>query len=334
MKVLLVDVDSKIPNLALMKLSTFHKNKGDEIDFKKLGYTYYPDNKNQTLLLAEEYDKVYISIIFQTNKNSVRVVGCEDVEFGGSGYDYTIKLDQEIDNLEEDYSLYPENEFSYGFITRGCIRNCYFCIVPKKEGMIYRYREIDQIVKHKKVKFMDNNILAHKDCELILQELVDKKVKCQFNQGLDLRLITDKKAELLSKMNYLGEYYFAFDNLKDRELIEKKLEVVKRYIKKDWKLKFFLYCNPDMSITEDVLVRVNWCKKNKFLPYLMRDISCWKSPNKDFYTDLTAWCNQPSLFKNMTFEEFIVKRTNNVERQKNGIQFVSLAKSKPEEDKK
>ncbi len=88
-KILLIDVDSKIPNLALMKLSTHHKNKGDKVDFKKLDFTYYPKNKNQVLLFAQEYDKVYISIIFETNKNSIRIIGCEDIFYGGSGYENT-----------------------------------------------------------------------------------------------------------------------------------------------------------------------------------------------------------------------------------------------------
>ncbi len=198
----------------------------------------------------------------------------------------------------------------------------YFCIVPKKERMIYRYRKKDQIVKHRKVKFMDNNILAHKDCEIILQEIIDKNIRCSFNQGLDIRLIDEKKAELLSKTKYLGEYIFAFDNLKDRELIERKLQVLRRFINKDWKLKFFLYCHPDMSITEDIMVRVDWCKKNKVLPYLMRDISCFKSVNKDFYTDLAAWCNQPAFFKKLGFDDFILKRTNNKERQDKVIRII------------
>ena len=83
----------------------------------------------------------------------------------------------------------------------------------------------------------------------------------------------------------------------------------------------FLYCHPDMNIKEDVVYRVNWCKNNKVLPYLMRDQSCWQSENRDFYIDLCAYCNQVSLFKKMTFDDFMQKRTNNIERRNKSIKL-------------
>jgi len=325
MKILLVDVDSKIPNLALMKLSNYYKNKGHQIKLIKLNYDYYPKEKKQLLINAEDYSKVFVSIIFPINKDMVEIINCNEVSFGGTGYDLEIKLPREIDDCEEDYSIYPRTEISYGFITRGCIRNCYFCFVPKKEGSLYKYRDVDQIVKHKKVKFMDNNFLAYDKCEEIMEELIEKNIKCSFNQGLDLRLITERKAKLLSKLNYQGEYFFAFDDIKTKEIIFKKFKILKKYISKDWKVKFFLYCNANMHLQE-VIYRIEWCKKNKCLPYFMRDINCWDSKNKNFYIDLAAWCNQPSIFKNMAFEEFIVKRTNNKERQNKGIKLYAQNK--------
>jgi len=314
-KILLVDVDSKIPNLVLMKLSTYYKNKGYEVELEKIGLSFYKNSKDQIIIDASEYNRVFVSVVFSTNNNIIRVLGCNDVSFGGTGHNILTKLPDYIDNCEEDYSLYPDNDISYGFITRGCIRSCPFCFVPKKEGMIYKYREIEQIVKHKKVKFLDNNILAWKDCEKEFQKIIDMKLRCQFNQGLDIRLLTEKKAELLSKMNYMGEYLFAFDNIEDLKLINDKLKLFKKYVSKDWKCKFFIYCNSNMPLPE-VLFRVNWCKENKVLPYLMRDLNCYDSDKRDFYIDLAAYCNQPSCFKKMTFDEFIVKRTKNVERQK------------------
>ncbi|MFW6311209.1 MAG: hypothetical protein ACOC1K_03130 [Nanoarchaeota archaeon] len=215
MKILLLDVDSKIPNLALMKLSSFYKKQKCIVDFKKLNYSGYPKQKKLTVIDAREYDKVLGSIIFTVNKNTVKVENCDKVSFGGTGIDINKKLPPEIDELPEDYSLYPNTDTSYGFITRGCIRDCYFCFVPKKEGMIYKYREPEQIIKHSKVEFLDNNILAWKNHLQILQWLVDKKVKYTFKQGLDLRVLTENNARLLSESRYLGEYIFAFDQLKD-----------------------------------------------------------------------------------------------------------------------
>lgn len=315
MKVLLVDVDSKIPNLVLMKLSTYYKAKGYEVELKKIGLNYYKSSKDKIVINAEDYNKVFVSIIFTPNKNVIQVVGCQDVSFGGTGYDLTIKLPDEIDKCEEDYSIYPETDISYGFITRGCIRNCPFCFVPKKEGMIHKYDDVERIAKNKKVKFLDNNILAYKNYEKEFKKIIKLNLKCQFNQALDIRLLKDKTCKLLSKMNYLGEYLFAFDNIQDLKIINEKLKLFKKYVPKDWKIKFFIYCNANMELS-DVLFRIRWCRENKTLPYLMRDLNCYSSDNCDFYTDLAAYCNQPSIFKKMTFNEFIVKRTTNVERQK------------------
>jgi hypothetical protein len=310
-KILLIDVDSKIPNIALMKLSTYYKNQGFEIELKKLGYDGYPHKRENCMVFAEKYCKVYVSIVFSQNKNVVNVLGCKDVNYGGSGYDLSIKLPKEVDDCEEDYNIYPENKNSYGFITRGCIRNCYFCFVPKKEGMIHKYRDIKDIVKHKVTMFLDNNILSYNKCEDILKELIDKKIRCQFNQGLDIRLLNDEKALLLSQLNYYGEYIFAFDNIKDEELIKTKLELFKKYIKKDWKVKFFIYTHPSMDIEKDLWYRVEWCKRNKVLPYIMRDQICWNDINREFYIDLSAYCNQPAHFKKSTFKEFLDKRHKN-----------------------
>ena len=320
MKILLIDVDSKIPNLALMKLSTFYKNKGYEIELKQLNIPYYPKKKKEVIIDANEYEKVFVSIIFTTNNGLVKITNCKEVSFGGTGYSITKKLPEEIEECEEDYSIYKDNNTSYGFITRGCIRNCSFCFVPKKEGMLHKYREIEQIVKHKKVEFLDNNILAYEKCNKELQKLVDLKLRCKFNQGLDIRLIDDEKARLLSQMNYINEYIFAFDNIAYKPIIEEKIKIIKKYIKKDWKVKMYIYVDPTMKII-DTVKRIEWCKKNKVLPYIMRGLECWDDKNCNFYIDIAAYCNQPNMFKKVSFEQFIIKRTNNLQRQKNSCEI-------------
>jgi len=312
MKILLVDVDSKIPNLALMKISTYHKQLGNNVVLKKIGLDGYPKKKH-IVVDAFGYDNVYASTLFVANQKCYEIKNCKNIEIGGTGYDIEKKLPIIIDDLDPDYSIYPENDTSVGFITRGCVRDCYFCVVRKKEGLIYKYRDINQIVKHKKVDFLDNNILAYNKHLEILQELIDKKIYCWFNSGLDIRLINDKNAELLSKLKYLGEYTFAFDLIENEEIINKKLQILKKYIDKDWKLKFDLYVNPKDDIS-DILFRINWCRKNKVLPYVMRDKSCWESENNEFYVDLAAYCNQPNIFKKMSWEEFLNKRHTKQER--------------------
>jgi hypothetical protein len=300
--VLLVDADSTIPNLALMKLSTFHKNKGDSVDLLQLNIPYYPQKKRVHHTLSDNYDKVYCSMIFNGTKEWVHG---DHVDFGGSGYSLQKELPMEVEGCELDYSIYPNNETSYGFISRGCSRNCSFCVVREKEGYIRQVNSVDDIVQpeHKVTKFMDNNILALPNHKEILQELVDKKIKCQFNQGLDIRLIDEENSDLLRQVRYYGNYTFAFDDWKLFPRIERGLGIMTW--RPTFKFKFFVYCNPEMELS-NIIRRITYLRENECLPYLMRDISCWESKYSKFYIDLSAWCNMPSVFIKQPFPEFLI----------------------------
>ena len=131
--------------------------------------------------------------------------------------------------------------------------------------------------------------------------------RVQFNQGLDIRLIDRRNAYYLSQTKYLGEYIFAFDDIRQERSVERGLATFKEFVPKDWKTKFFVYCNANNDI-EEVIYRIKWCREHKVLPYLMRDKNCWSSENREFYTDLAAYCNQPNIFKKMNPSEYIEKR--------------------------
>ena len=307
MKVLLEDADSTIPNIALMKLSSWHKSLGDSVELVRANLPYYP-NKKKTPFIVKSADKIYCSVIFEGNADYI--IG-DNIIFGGTGFDLTTKIPSDAEELDPDYSIYPDNDISYGFITRGCIRNCTFCKVPKKEGYIHKVASVESIIRHKKVKFLDNNILALPEHKEILAELVQKNIKCQFNQGLDIRLVDTENSELLSKMNYLGEYIFAFDNWKYRSIIEQKMLLLSW--RKPYQFKFFVYIHPDMPLSETVK-RITWLKTNHCLPYIMRDKSCWGSELSEFFVDLAAYCNQVHLFKKMEFTVFLEKRHKNKKR--------------------
>lgn len=307
MKVLLIDADSTIPNIALMKLSAWHKSLGDEVELVRANLPYYP-NKKKAPFTAGSADKTYCSVIFEGNADYI--IG-NNIIFGGTGFDLSTKLPDVVEEFDSDYSIYPDNNISYGFITRGCIRNCSFCKVPKKEGYIHKVADVDDIVRHKKVKFLDNNILSLPEHKEILAEIVQKKIKCQFNQGLDIRLLDSENSILLSKINYLDEYIFAFDNWKHKTVIEKKMAFISW--RKPYRVKFFVYIHPEMPLAETVK-RIVWLKENQCLPYIMRDISCWQSENSDFFVDLAAYCNQVNLFRKMEFAVFLEKRHKNKER--------------------
>lgn len=316
-KVLLVDADSKIPNLAIMKLKSYFPN----ANVIKLGLSAYP-HKHFKRIDNSDYDQTFCSIVFQQNKDRVSFTQPHKVIIGGSGYSLEKKLPEAIDKMPEDYSVYPDAKGSYIFMTRGCPNKCWFCFVPKKEGKLYEYYDWRERIQHDRVYFLDNNFLAwdkHKD---ILQELIDMKLKCQFNQGLDIRKVTDSNAHLLAQLNYINEYIFAYDDARMQDTIETKLSLFNQYLKKykgrtEWKTKFFCYIHPDMSLNE-INTRVNHLRNRKSYPYIMRDSACYDKTleHYHYYIDIANWCNQPALFKNMDFNTFITKRhPSNKKRQ-------------------
>lgn len=305
MDVLLVDIDSTIPNLALMKLSAHHKAKGDTVHFVRAGISYYPTKKRRVNIDNTAFDVTYASTIFKGCYDFVNFSAPSRVIAGGTGVSIASELPSEVMTSELDYSIYPSNNTSFGFITRGCDRKCYFCVVPEKEGRIRFESDWRSIVKHRKVKFLDNNILQHSDHKRILAELGEAKIHCQFIQGLDIRLVDEENSMLLSKLRYIGDFIFAFDDYKYRRHIERKLQLLAW--RRDWQVKFYVYVHPEMELFETVK-RVEWLKAKKCLPYIMRDLACWSSPKSDFYTDLAAYCNQPSMFKKMSFNDFLTRR--------------------------
>lgn len=309
MKILLINVDSRF-NIAIRRMYNYFKN-DNEVTMIDLGFDGYPSNKYK-VIDGTGYDRVYVSNIFDVNMHKYHVEGCNDVVIGGIGsINPDLKLPTEIEMTDPFY--FDNEDTSYGFITRGCIRNCSFCKVPKYEGKLTFYNRIETIIKHNKVKFFDNNILAYDKHVEVFQYLIERNIRCDFNQGLDFRLVNHQNAKLLSMLNYEGEYIFAFDDPKYQIILEEKLKILKQYIPKDWKLKFYIYHNKDMDISQ-LIGRVEWCRKNRCLPYVMRDINCWDAEEKKFYIDYAAYCNQPAFFKKMDFETFLNKRHKDKDR--------------------
>lgn len=313
MKILLVNVDSRW-NMAIRKMYNFFRVE-HEVEMRDLGLSGYPHNRRVTIDAAD-FDQVYVSNIFDNNADRVEVINCSAVIYGGIGSrDPHRQLPPEIEATEPYY--FPDEDTSHGFITRGCIRNCWFCKVPKYEGKLKAYNTIESIVKHKKVKFYDNNILAYPHHMDVFRWLLDHPdIKVEFNQGLDFRLVNDENLDALSRLNYMGAYIFAFDEPKYQPLLDKKLALMKKYISRPWALKFYIYYHPDMDLGQ-LFDRVEWCRRNECLPYIMRDRACWKCEDnkRNFLIDYASYCNQAGLFKKLTFEQFMEKRTKNEERR-------------------
>ncbi len=300
MKILLIDIDSYIPNLALMKVSTYHKAKGDTV-----GLNYLQDP-----------DKAYISVIFKKNRNkavscaySLRLTYPEiEIDIGGPGYDLKKKLPTEIEEQQPDYSLYPDIDYSLGFTTRGCIRKCPFCVVPIKEGSLTRVRSIEEIhdKRHSQIKLLDNNILADKDnFRHIAEYCIKNNLKLDISQGLDARLLDEETAILLSKIKPMKNFVFAFDSLKYKKQVLHAIELLKNAgINIRQKVQFYVYC--DKSVTGEygfnsALTRCQILKDAGTNPYVMLNID--EEPTPDM-KHLKRWANRKFIFWTIDFKDY------------------------------
>jgi hypothetical protein len=266
--VVLIDVDSFIPNLSLMKLSRYYKNEG------------------RNVILAREsgiHRKskfVFASCVFNrstTEKkiNKLRELHGEYIQIGGTGVDLSLKLPDEIEHLMPDYSLYPKVDFAMGFLTRGCPNNCRFCVVPAKEGKLRQVAEIEDIVppEFNKLVIMDNNLLAHRNAYKLLEEMIKKKLQVNFNQTLDIRLINKKNANLLQKIdsrNYSFTkrmYYFSFNTSDKIPVIKKKLKLLDSV--KPAEIRFICMYGYDTTLSDDI-ERFSFLHKLGTSPFVQR----------------------------------------------------------------
>lgn len=212
MKIGLVDVDSHArkkkwgatiyPNLALAKIARYHIERGDEVEWV-FGF--------------EHYDRIYMSKIFNFSPDDTTCYDADEIVKGGTGYDIYSKLPDEIDRLQPYYDIYPNlpKDTAYGFLTRGCPNKCKWCVVPRKEGKIVPYMDVDEIAieGRKKLVLMDNNILAAGDyCTEQLQKIIERGYRIDFNQAMDARLVNEDNAKLLAQVRWIdGRIRFGCD---------------------------------------------------------------------------------------------------------------------------
>lgn len=233
-KVLLIDVDSTIPNLALMKLSAWHKAQGDQVGFNIM-----------------DPDLIYASVIFKANSHLTDGLGMlypnAKIEVGGTGIMLHKKLRPEIEDINPDYSLYPEMDYSLGHTSRGCVRNCYFCVVPKKEGAYRRYKHPSEWVQHDKAVLLDNNWYADKAWFMeTSQWFIDHDIKIDATQGLDIRLLDAEIAGQLKKLKWINKIHFAFDDDSYYEEVKRGIQILKDAgINVRGNVLFYVYCDSD-----------------------------------------------------------------------------------------
>lgn len=256
MKIGLIDVDShNFPNLALMKISAYHKARGDQVEWA---------------IPMLKYDIVYQSKVFDFSPDENTCIQCEQLIKGGTGYDLDNKLPPEIENIYPDYSLYNIKNTAYGFLTRGCPRNCPFCIVGKKEGLkSYQVADLKQFWnRQREIVLLDPNLLACKNRIELLQQLIDSGAWVDFTQGLDIRLMTDDVIDKIKQLK-IKMLHFAWDREKDSDIIICNLIAFKKATNIDMrKARVYVLTNYETDFDFD-LYRVYKLKELGYDPYIM-----------------------------------------------------------------
>lgn len=329
MNIAIIDADligrdkHRFPNLVCEKISSYHKNKDDSVILKM-------DYEN-----LEEYDHVYISKVFTDTPvpewlqiNSLP----KNITIGGTGFyfDKAPNLPCEIEHIMPDYNLYSQwiseqitngvstsqfkmyTDYSIGFITRGCFRKCKFC-VNQKYDKVFKHSDLEEFYNpnRKKICLLDDNILGYPNWRSVFEALISTNKPFVFKQGMDERLLTDEKCELIFSAKYDGDYIFAFDSIKDYDLVESKLKLIRKYYKKN-NLRFYVLVGFESTDINDIInmwKRIELLMKYKCYPYIMRyqnkSNQPWKeSIFKGLYTAVANWCNVPSLFAKKSFREF------------------------------
>lgn len=300
--------DTLTPSLPLMKISAYHKSLGDSVEF--------------VINFLEKFDKVYVSKIFNLELKTIKKINyipqADEVVYGGSGFAIEIKngkevykkevdknLPQIVEKIFPDYSLYgKENEnTACGFLTRGCPNNCDFCIVSKKDGLCSK--KVSDLKEfwngQKNIKLYDPNLLACKEREELIRQLIDSKAIIDYTQGLDARLIDEDIAKLLS-MTRVKMVHFAFDLMINEERILEGLKIFAKHFRKDDRHKrVYILTNFNTTFEEDYY-RVKKVKELGYTPYVM---IYRKGTHPKFLTDLARWSNNFFIQRSTTFEDYI-----------------------------
>ena len=280
MKIGIHDSDRNgFPNFALMKLSQYHKLKGDKVQW------WNP---------MEIFDKVYSSKVFTFTPEDPFLP--PDVIKGGTGYGIYEDLPEEVDGLYPDYSIYPKVDHAIGFITRGCIRNCPWCVVPRKEGHIRPYAKWSEIARpdSRDIVFMDNNVLA---CDFGIEQMADmigKNVRVDFNQGLDARLITPEVAEVLSRLKWIRHIRMSCDTDSMLDTVLDRVDLLEQKGVKPYRVFVYLLVQ-DIKSAEFRATRLRDAGVDVFAqPY--RDFENKIEPTQEM-KDFARWVNRKPIFK-------------------------------------
>lgn len=276
----LIDVDSKIPNLSLMKLSSYYKNLGEKVEFVQ------PN---------EHYEKIFASAIFTRSKDicsKLQEQYGDRIEIGGTGWDMNKVLDDRIEHQRPDYTLYSAEKIAnrmkgimtkkrklekateivnagMGFTSRGCVRECGFCFVPKKEGKFRDVAEIKDLINQKSNVLIlhDNNLTADPLVIDKLHEIRDRKLIVDINQGCDVRLMTEDIAKAMSEVKHLRSFHYAWDLMAFEDKVMEGINILSKYIK-PYRHMCFMLVGFNTNFEED-MYRFRKLRELKVDPFVM-----------------------------------------------------------------
>lgn len=287
MKIGLLDIDGhNFPNFALMKIASYHKKRGDEVEWVNG---------------LERYNRIYKSKVFTFTPDDLTAYQADEVIQGGTGYDIKSRLPDEIEaHRGLDYSIYPQHPFSIQFYSRGCIRHCPFCLVHDKEGGI---RSVDPVTWNPKaewIEVLDNNFFAAPDWRNAIADLRRQRLPVKFH-GVDVRIMDEEQAAALNSVKLKGYVHIAWD-LPQLDLTS-HLEAMIKYIK-PYKIACYVLVGFNSTKEED-LHRLNTLKRLGILPFVQafRDYDNSRKPTQ-YEKDLARWANRAWLFKSMDFEDY------------------------------
>lgn len=294
MNIGLIAVDSDYPNLALMKISAWHKSQGDLVEW------YNP---------FDQYDIVYMSKIFSfTPDYGQWITNAKHIRKGGTGYDLHSVLPEEMEFVVPDYSLYPsiDNKTAYGFLTRGCPNKCKWCVVPRKEGNIRPYMDVNDVAVDGRTNLvlMDNNVLA---CDYGLeqiQKIIDRGYRVDFNQALDARLVTDDIAKLLAKVRWIDVIRFGCDTPRQIEECEEAMNMIDSYRKNPAQYLMYTMIGNDFDEALNRLSHWKTFKRVRIVAQPFRDVDNPHQIVPQWQKDMARWAMRREIYTTCEFKDY------------------------------
>lgn len=353
MKICIIDADligrkkHRFPNLVCEKISAYWKEQDAEVELK---LNYENLEQYDKVYISKVFTDTPVPQWIQdgVDMDNVSVNLPENIYVGGTGFFFAKapNLPNEIEHHMPDYHLYDDwifsevkkaedransegrefkrakfmsqfkeyLDYSIGFITRGCFRKCGFC-VNKKYDYVFEHSPLEEFydLSRKKICLLDDNFLGCPNWKKLLQQLIATEKAFKFKQGLDERLLTQEKCDMLFNAKYDGDFTFAFDNISDYDLIHSKLKMIRNSTKSNkHSIKFYVLVGfeaTDHIDIENCFKRIELLFKYQCLPYVMRyqnkNETPWKnSKYRSLYVTIARWANQPSIVKKMSFRQF------------------------------